>query len=330
MKSFVRFYLVRQDRNITLGLIVKVSFTCLKLREAATAGLFQRFPPSNRRFFAGWHRVAMTTDSPRPPPFPALWLPLRTRRPRSVGIFSSRSSSKRRGSETGGKLCWLYLTLHANRNTHPYRCCADMGINKRTPTQKQRTFRLPMSFVVRCCHNYCICLPLLLFNSWCRVVFSNVINVLFINIDFKRLGGTSIFVPLSRIDASVNGTEFIHSSSYTCLIFLLLYLGHCTLFHCILCEFFFFLSQIGLSVDGNSLCCPRSELFWGRPWTARDRLHFMTSLFIYSPQLWDSPCLLTFAWLSCGMLIIHPMLCWFQECRGGRQTFPSDKTAMGK
>lgn len=110
-----------------------------------------------------------------------------------------------------------------------------MGINKRTPTQKLRTFRSLMSFVVWCCHNYCICLPLLLFNSWCRVVFSNVINVLFINIDFKRLGGTSIFVPLSRIDAFVNGMEFIHSSSYTFLIFFPPSPAHFTLFRCFLC-----------------------------------------------------------------------------------------------
>lgn len=85
----------------------------------------------------------------------------------------------------------------------------------------------------------------------------------------------------------------------------------------------------GISVDGHSLRCPRSKLFWGFHWTACDRSTSWLYLFT-RPQLWDLLRLLTFACLSCGMLIIHPMLCWFQECRGGRQTFPQWGDGHGK
>lgn len=54
------------------------------------------------------------------------------------------------------------------------------------------------------------------------------------------------------------------------------------------------------------------------------------TLFIYLSQLQCSVCLLMFPFLSCGMLIICMMLCWFQECRGQPWKHPSEKRAMGK
>lgn len=65
-----------------------------------------------------------------------------------------------------------------------------------THQHKSSTSPTRLSFIVLQFHNYCICLGSLLFNL-CLLVFSNVINVLFITIVFNHLRCTCIFVPLS-------------------------------------------------------------------------------------------------------------------------------------
>lgn len=70
-----RFYLLWQGRQAETCSQQKY-YTCpycqglIQLFEASRSRqTFPAGPSSDWRFFAGWHQVAMTTDSPHPPPF---------------------------------------------------------------------------------------------------------------------------------------------------------------------------------------------------------------------------------------------------------------------